>query len=70
VRQGNERRDATLPDWRRLEAAGLPVGALQVLEVVGVGRVVDVDLLRIDHQRVADEEVRHVPGQQRRDAYA
>ena len=42
-------RPARPPHGRRLPAHGLPVGALQVLEVVGLDGVVQVDAIGPDH---------------------
>ena len=53
---------------RRLEAHRLPVGRLDVLEVVGLDLVVDVQLLAVHNQRIADEQVRDVVGHGRVDA--
>eukprot|EP00960_Hanusia_phi_P017645 519669-Hanusia_phi.AAC.2 len=46
---------------RWLPPDGLPVGGLDVLEVVGRVGVRDVDPLAVDHQRVPHEQVRDVP---------
>mmetsp|Transcript_16218 Transcript_16218/g.41972 ORF Transcript_16218/g.41972 Transcript_16218/m.41972 type:complete len:579 (-) Transcript_16218:649-2385(-) len=51
----------------RLPAHRVPVGGLEVLEVLGLDLVVDVDALAEDHERVAREVVRHVLPQRRVD---
>mmetsp|Transcript_2084 Transcript_2084/g.5073 ORF Transcript_2084/g.5073 Transcript_2084/m.5073 type:complete len:318 (-) Transcript_2084:1193-2146(-) len=48
---------------RRLPTHRLPVGALQILEVVDVDPVVQVDAVLVDHERVAREKVRDMTRQ-------
>ncbi|TYZ59724.1 hypothetical protein PybrP1_006636 [[Pythium] brassicae (nom. inval.)] len=53
---------------RRLPAHSLPVGRLDVLKVVRFARVVEVQALLVDHERVPDEQVRNVQREQPVDA--